>query len=301
MVALWGLMEDAPLAAVWRCLKELRVPTVFIDQRRVPEYVFEIETSERLTGKILGPDCSLDVDHVQSIYVRPYNFADLDIFNGVDATSETWKRAAEFEASMLTWCELTNAMVVNRPGNMGSNNSKPFQLDLIHDAGFDVPETLITTDPTSLADFSKKHGRVIYKSISSWRSVVSQLMQEDLSRAEDVACCPTQFQRFIEGTDYRVHVLNDTVFTHRICCADDDYRYSEHATIESAKLDSELEERCVTLAKKLGLVFAGIDLRQSIDGEWYCFEVNPSPGFTYFDQGPGSISLALAKHLAVAN
>ena len=301
MIALWGLMEDAPLAAVRRCLEELRVPTVFIDQRSVPEYVFEIETNERVTGKILGPDCSLDVDDVQSIYVRPYNFADLDIFNGVDTTSETWKRAAEFEASMLTWCELTNAMVVNRPGNMGSNNSKPFQLDLIRDAGFRVPETLITTDPTSLVNFSKKHGRVIYKSISSWRSIVSQLTEKDLSRAEDVACCPTQFQRFIEGTDYRVHVLNNTVFTHRIHCADDDYRYSEQATIESAKLDSELEERCVTLAKKLGLVFAGIDLRQSIDGEWYCFEVNPSPGFTYFDQSPGNISLALAKHLAVAN
>src|SRR5437016_4081973 len=126
MIALWGLMEDGPMGAVSRCLEELRIPSVFIDQRRVPEYVFELETSERVAGKILGPDCHLDIDDIQSIYVRPYNFADLDIFSAVDPRSETWKRAAEFEESMLTWCELTNAMVVNRPGNMGSNNSKPF-------------------------------------------------------------------------------------------------------------------------------------------------------------------------------
>lgn len=301
MIVLWGLVEDGPLAAVWGCLEQLRIPTAFIDQRRVPEHAFELQTGERLTGKILGPDCSLDLDDIQSIYVRPYNFADLDIFSGADPTSEEWKHAARFEESMLTWCELTDALVVNRPGNMGSNNSKPFQLEIIRDAGFRVPETLITTDPASVAEFWKKHGRVIYKSISSWRSIVSQFTQEELSNVEDVACCPTQFQRFVEGTDYRVHVLNDMVFAHRINCADDDYRYSDQTNIEPSKLDGDLEERCVNLTRQLGLVFAGIDLRRSVDGEWYCFEVNPSPGFTYFDQGAGNISLALAKHLAIAN
>lgn len=298
MIALWGLMEDGPMGAVSRCLEELQIPSIFIDQRRLPEYVFELETSGRLEGKILGPDCSLDLSEVRSIYLRPYNFADLDVFSGVDPASDAWKRAAEFEESMLTWCELTNAIVVNRPTSMGSNSSKPFQLEIIRNAGFRVPETLITTDPAAVAEFSKKHGQVIYKSISSWRSIVSRLTDESLSRAEDVECCPTQFQRFIEGTDYRVHVLNEIVFAHRIDCQDDDYRYSEQANIEPTQLGSELEERCVRLAKKLCLTFAGIDLRRSVDGEWYCFEVNPSPGFSYFDQSAGNISLALAKHLA---
>ena len=26
---------------------------------------------------------------------------------------------------------------------------------------------------------------------------------------------------------------------------------------------------------------AGIDLRLTSDGKWYCFEVNPSPAFTF--------------------
>jgi D-alanine-D-alanine ligase-like ATP-grasp enzyme len=45
------------------------------------------------------------------------------------------------------------------------------------------------------------------------------------------------------------------------------------------------------------LVFvAGIDLRRTTDGRWVCFEVNPSPGFVYFDDG--TITEALADLLA---
>lgn len=301
MIVLWGLIEDGPLAAVHGRLQELHKPFVFVDQRRVQEYEFELQTSGNLNGRILGPDCSVKIDDVQSIYLRPYNFADLDIFAGVDQSSELFKRAVDFEGAMLAWCEMTNAMVVNRPCKMGSNSSKPFQLEIIRNAGFRVPETLITTDPACVAQFHNKYRRVIYKSISGVRSIVSQLTEKDLERVEDVACCPTQFQRFIAGTDYRVHVLNETVFAHRIKCPDDDYRYSQDARIEPAKLDGELEEQCVRLAQKLGLEFAGIDLRQSVDGDWYCFEVNPSPGFTHFDHGAGDISLAVANHLATGS
>ena len=49
----------------------------------------------------------------------------------------------------------------------------------------------------------------------------------------------------------------------------------------------------------LGLVFAGIDLRRATDGDWYCFEVNPSPRFSYYQQSTGQlIDLAVARYLA---
>ena len=88
-------------------------------------------------------------------------------------------------------------------------------------------------------------------------------------------------------------MLSDRVFTHCIRCDDDDYRYSQQTAIEPSKLDQALEDRCVKLARDLGLVFAGIDLRRCVDGTWYCFEVNPSPGFTYFDVGAMTVVEAL--------
>jgi glutathione synthase/RimK-type ligase-like ATP-grasp enzyme len=279
----------------------MEVETVFIDQRRVKEYEFEMTIGEAVTGTLSGPEGSFPLEQVRSLYVRPYNFEALDVFTGVERGSAPWRHAAQFEDSMLLWSELANATVVNRPSAMESNGSKPYQLELIRDCGFSVPETLLTTDPDCVLSFLQKHKRVIYKSISSCRSIVSQLTADDVARIEQVSNCPTQFQRFIEGTDVRVHVVGETVVAHRICCTDDDYRYSTQAQIELVTLPADLTQMCVRLSAGLGLAFSGIDLRQSTAGEWYCFEVNPSPGFTYFEKGTGQISLELAKVLAASS
>ncbi len=295
MVVLWGLMEDGPLADVFRSLQRLGAQTAFIDQREVIEYTFELEIGSTVPGKITGPSCRFEINSAHSIYVRPYNFEHLDMFSGVERGSHPWMYAAQFEEAMLLWCELANAKVINRPSAMGSNSSKPYQLEIIRESGFAVPETLITTDPDSVVTFLKKHNQIIYKSISSCRSIVSRFREKDMVRLNDVTCCPTQFQEFISGTDYRVHVLGERVFAHRITCPDDDYRYSKDARIQAVALPEDMQERCVNVSRKLGLLFSGVDLRLSDGGEWYCFEVNPSPGFTYFENGTDSLSLELAR------
>ena len=39
-------------------------------------------------------------------------------------------------------------------------------------------------------------------------------------------------------------------------------------------------------------------LERTPDGEWYCFEVSPAPGFAYYEQNTGQpISAALAEVL----
>ena len=46
------------------------------------------------------------------------------------------------------------------------------------------------------------------------------------------------------------------------------------------------------------LLFAGIDLKETPEGEFYCFEVNPCPGFLYYERHTGQpISTALAELL----
>lgn len=43
----------------------------------------------------------------------------------------------------------------------------------------------------------------------------------------------------------------------------------------------------LTLAELTELPLAGIDLRRTADNEWYCFEINPSPGFSYYENATG--------------
>jgi hypothetical protein len=46
---------------------------------------------------------------------------------------------------------------------------------------------------------------------------------------------------------------------------------------------------------------AGIDLRRTPAGEWFCFEVNPSPAFSWFDAPDNRIAKQIAALLAGAS
>ncbi len=57
--------------------------------------------------------------------------------------------------------------------------------------------------------------------------------------------------------------------------------------------------RCRQLAGATRLPFVGVDLRRTPDGRWYCFEVNPSPAFTFYDSGATNlIACAVARLLS---
>jgi glutathione synthase/RimK-type ligase-like ATP-grasp enzyme len=128
----------------------------------------------------------------------------------------------------------------------------------------------------------------------------------DVDRLGTLRACPVQFQAWVPGTDVRVHVVGSEVFATAITTTATDYRYAtaqvdEPARLEPHQLDAEVADRCVALTADLGLEFAGIDLKITPDGDVYCFEVNPSPAYTYFSgQTRQPIPEALARHLLAA-
>lgn len=179
-------------------------------------------------------------------------------------------------------------LVVNRPSASGTNASKPYQVSLVQRLGFRVPETLVTNQPEAvLAFYERFDGNVIYKSISYVRSIVQTMQPEDLERLDSLQLGPVQVQERVEGTDLRVHVVGDRVFASWIEATEADYRYDREATITPHELPGEVEERCLALSRELDLPLAGIDLRLTPHGEYCCFEVNPSPAFTWYEQHTG--------------
>jgi glutathione synthase/RimK-type ligase-like ATP-grasp enzyme len=74
----------------------------------------------------------------------------------------------------------------------------------------------------------------------------------------------------------------------KILSAADDYRYSAEPTkMLACELPGEVAARCRKVARAMKLSVAGLDCKRTRDGSWYCFEVNPSPGFTYFEKATG--------------
>src|SRR5207249_2950215 len=126
--------------------------------------------------------------------------------------------------------------------------------------GFSTPETLITTDPEAAFAFWQQHGLVVYKSISGQRSIVACLKDEDRGRLSKVSRCPTQFQQWIAGTDYRVHVVGNQIFACRVRSTSFDYRYDPRTSIDSAEIPDSVAENCYRLTRGLGLELSGVDL-----------------------------------------
>jgi glutathione synthase/RimK-type ligase-like ATP-grasp enzyme len=165
----------------------------------------------------------------------------------------------------------------------------------------------VTNDPDEARKFCDEHGDVIYKSLSGMRSIVRRMDDEHLARLPLLATGPTQFQAFIPGENVRVHVVGERLFATRVHTGAVDYRYARQdgfeLEMEAAGLPPEIEAACLRLSQRLGLLFAGIDLKETPEGDYYCFEVNPSPGFTFYEVNSGqAISTALSDllHFGVA-
>ncbi len=286
MILLWGHAGDSALVAVYRSLCRFGVEIAFYDQRAVLDTEIELAVGAEVGGVLRVGGVPIDLGRVEAAYIRPFDSRWLPQIAQAGHGSPEWLHGVKVEDALLSWAEIAPGLVVNRPSAISLNTSKPFQAALLRAQGFDIPETLVTTDPQAAREFREKHGEVIYKSISSQRSIVSRLGAEQLSHLDDISWCPTQFQQYIPGNDYRVHVVGDEVFACEIVSDADDYRFAsgadERVELRAFELAEEMAGKCRRLAGALGLAVAGIDLRRTPDGSWFCFEANPVAGFTYY-------------------
>ena len=307
MILLCGITTESPLALVREALDDMRVPYVFLNQRRFSLMKMALEISGgRTSGQLDVNGDSYPLDEFSAIFSRLMDYRFLPELKDKPEGSPEHRLCHNLFDTLTRWAEIAPARVVNRVAPMGSNFSKPFQAQLISQFGFEVPETLITNDPDLVRAFRARHQKIIYKSISGVRSIVQTFTDEDLERLEDIRWCPTQFQAFIEGTNVRVHTVGEKVFPTAIRTEATDYRYAQrqagdHAELREVELSDELAEMCVRLAEGLGLAFAGIDLKITPDNRVYCFEVNPSPAFSYYQANTGQpIARAVAEYLTGA-
>ena len=301
MIVLWGVEEDAPLSAVRSALRHIGAHFFFLDQSRSGETEIELSTANGVTGEIRLGGARCDLESIAAIYLRCHNAR--AVTPGANRDEALVRHADRLDQIMSAFLDVTAARVVNPAEAMATNGSKPYQSAIIAAHGFAVPSTLITTDSDEVTAFAARHGEIIYKSISGVRSIVTRFRPEHAGRLKNLVWCPTQFQQYLPGRDYRVHVVGDAVFATEIVSDADDYRYAarqgEDAIIQATSIPLLVADRCRALAAALGFALAGIDLRLTPQGEWYCFEVNPSPAFTYYADAAGQpIGEAVAELLA---
>jgi glutathione synthase/RimK-type ligase-like ATP-grasp enzyme len=292
MILLFGALSDSAIAYVAHRLMEAKARFLLLDPRQIGtgfELEWEVDGGG-IGGQVRHDGQVTPLAEVQSVYVHLLSLP------RTKSSTEQDRPAAVSEAAahwlVHNFLETIPVPVCNRPSAMATNYSKTWQQQIIAAHGFRVPRTLTTNVPEEARRFYDDcRRRVIYKSLSARRSIVKRLKAADLRRLERVRACPTQFQEWVPGTDIRVHVIGRRLFPTEIVTDAVDYRYSGRDGLPRAMRGTELPDevgaRCLDLAASLGLVTAGVDLRRGLDGQYYCFEVNPTPGFMFYQQYTG--------------
>lgn len=304
MILVCGGLADVVTELVCARLEDEGYPYRLLDLGLYPER-FRVNWTWRggaPEGMIAGPDWTLDLADVSGVFVR---YVGRDGHAPITAVAPEMEEVvlAEAQAGLGALLETLPCPVANRMAGSMSNHSKPYQALLVRSAGLRTPPTLVTSDPDAARAFYELHnGAVIFKSLSGVRSVVRRMEARDLERLHLLRDCPAQFQAYLPGDNIRVHTVGAELFATRIQSAAVDYRYAKQqgatAEMEPSELPPDIAAACFRLAEALGLVIAGIDLKETPDGDYYCFEINPSPGFAYYEQRTGQpISAALAEVL----
>jgi hypothetical protein len=297
LILLCGIPSETSLAIAVREVEQLGVDHVVFNQRRFAsmELEFELAAGE-VDGELRVGDSAYLLRDFDGVYTRLMDDRFLPELRDESPGSPLRTHCRSLHETLTCWYEIAPGRVVNRSRPQGSNGSKPYQAQLISRHGFSIPETLITNEPELVREFVAEHPRVIYKSISGARSIVQTFGEDDLERLDLIRWCPVQFQAHVPGTDVRAHVIGEEVIATAVSSDATDYRGAE---MQPVALPDEVAERCVRLAADLELPFAGVDLRITPEDEVFCFEVNPSPAFSYYESITGQpIGRALARYLA---
>jgi glutathione synthase/RimK-type ligase-like ATP-grasp enzyme len=288
MIVVWGLRTDPPVARVLDALDAQGAEICHIDESALATLRYDIDFGSYPCGWIESGGRRIEIDDICGIYLRP----------GEPAPG----RAQSASMAMLALASNLRGVVINRPAAGRSNSSKPYQLGLLAQAGFQVPDTLVTTDPYAARAFLHEHGRLIYKSLSGIRSIVATLDASDEARLDNVRTGPVQLQAYVHGLDVRVHIVGERWFACSVRSAAADYRYAAAAgataELSAFELPEQVGRRLVALVRGMDLEVAGVDLRRTPDKSWVCFEVNPSPGFPWYEDATGHpIAEAIANRL----
>jgi len=304
MILVCGTVADVMVELMCARLNDLGYTYLFVDQLYYPgRYHLSWEVGPRgPRGFVASVDRKVDLADLTGVYARYVSY------RGGPTRAEFSKlerdlMEAEYQLSLMQLLDLLPCVVVNRAKASTSNDSKIYQAFLAEAVGLRTPRTLVTTDPEEVREFYDTcHQRVIYKSLSSIRSIVNRLTANELGdRVARVRNCPTQFQEWVEGVDIRVHTVQDQVFATEVVSDVSDYRYAGRQgaalSMRAITLPLDVAEACTGMARTLGLALSGVDLRRTPDGAYYCFEINPSPGFVFYERATGQPISEAVAHL----
>jgi len=285
-ILILGGMDDAHSCHMLDHLRSLGEDVELFDSRWFPAHLrisYDPATDKGSltfpTGRILA------FDEVSSVYWRCYNqFESPGLPDPEQAYIASNDTRGMFESVLMR----LKARWVNGWKACNLHQTKPVQLAMVAATGFPIPPTLLGNDPGEIKSFFSHYPNSIFKPVQGGAHT-SFLTEAHLSddNLKNLAISPVTIQAKIDGTDIRVFVAGERVHACSIHTDAVDFRDDPAALIKPHALPVELEEKTIRIARTLDLVWTGIDLKLTADGQYVFLEANPSPMFMGFESRSG--------------
>ena len=284
LTVILGAEQDAHVQHMSRFLRQQNQRVEILDSARYPQKI-QIGWHPNLgQGLVRLPDTTeIATSDIYSVYWRSYRPGR----PGEVKNAYSRKLAHRDTDSMLrTFLQLPNIRWVNGWNAYQFHREKPLQLYTVRQLGVQIPETLVGNDAASIQTFAQSHSSVIYKPL--YGGAHSQFLTPehlDPERLNEVLkLSPITLQTYIAGTNVRVYVIGNDIYSAEIRSEALDFRDDKHHVLIPMQIPLEIEQQSRAIAKALSLEWTAIDWRLQTDGQYVFLEANPSPMFIKFEQ-----------------
>ncbi|MBL7053167.1 MAG: hypothetical protein ISS02_00680 [Candidatus Portnoybacteria bacterium] len=208
------------------------------------------------------------------------------------------------------WTMFANKKWIDNPWTVVKAEDKIYQLNTAIESGFNVPDTLVSSNPKRVSDFYCHHDKeIIIKMIRSspmndkviYTNVVTDKYMEAI---ESVKMSPSIFQEVIKKEyELRITVVGDNIFPVKIDSQVDsltslDWRKKPklndtEVELSAIEIPDDVCKKIKLFMNKMNLNFGCIDMAVTPEGKYIFFEINPN-GQWYFVQLKTHIPIAKA-------
>lgn len=207
--------------------------------------------------------------------------------------------------ALLLHLEDSGVLVVNPVRSLVLARDKYTSLRIMASNGVPVPDTMLTEDPAEALRFIEKWGQAVIKPLMGSLGLGS-FKVDDVDLAYRIVSMlaslgqPMYVQRYVpkkNNRDIRVFVVGDKAVAAEYRIAPPGSwktNVARGAKTEPAKITPEMEELAVKATKSLGLLYSGVDMAETDDGNYIVFEANASPLWRGLYQATG---VDPAKHI----
>ena len=280
-------------------------------RRGVSFYRFNTEDYPASIGLVLDParpeatclttaDGDVALGMARGIWVRRPRWPEIGP-EVVDRLDRLFARQEAVAAIGGAWRALAGRCV-SAPDVLQASRWKVAQMTVAHQLGFDVPATLITTDPTRARAFVAE-GRTILKAVAEARvqigeeeRVGSTVELDGSFDLELVRPTPVLLQRLIDKVaDIRVPAVGNRLFPVRITTPDGaplDFRLSDPnlCRFEVIELPPPVAHAIHAYLGHWGLRFGAFDLAEDRMGHLWFLECNPAGQWAWME-GPTGLDM----------